>query len=188
MSPERVRLESAPGAVRITDGASLQNLLDLHLSALEAQAHAAGRSAAAAEAEARVNRSLATLDEAVAALSAAQAAANAEIGRMAVKLGVGIARRILRHELPNRNYDIEAIVRETLARAGVGRGACVVHLHADDVAALAGHSFRSNTVLEADPDLARGDVQVQTPQGLLVRDIEELLLGIQESLMESLAE
>lgn len=185
MSPERLALDSQPCAARISQAASLEAVLDARVADLCSAARAEGRSEALAQ---RLARTADGLDRASAVLAAAQDAALAEVGRLAIKLATEIARKILRSELPGRGYDIEGMVRETLATAKVGRGACVVHLHPDDVAALADRSFRTNTKLESDPDLALGDVHVETPQGLLVRDTEELLASIEESLLESLSE
>jgi hypothetical protein len=69
-------------------------------------------------------------------------------------------------------------VRETLSASGVERGPCVVHLHPEDAARLSEVRFRSGTRIEADEGVARGDVQVSTPQGLLVRDLEDCLGAI----------
>ena len=78
--------------------------------------------------------------------------------------------------------EIPRIVRDTLSASGVGRGACVVHVHPRDAERLRGVPFRSGTEIEADPEVAEGDVHVTTPHGLLVREIDELLLAVRSRL------
>ncbi|MDA1264778.1 MAG: FliH/SctL family protein, partial [Planctomycetota bacterium] len=86
------------------------------------------------------------------------------------------------------DYDLERVVRGALADAGVGRGEVTVHLHPEDHAALQGTTFRTGTHLAVDPNLARGDVHLSTPRGLLVRDVEGSLESIREQLLEELSE
>ena len=54
----------------------------------------------------------------------------------AVELGVEIARQLLKIEIAAENYDLEGIVRATLAASDIKRGHCVVHIHPDDAARL----------------------------------------------------
>jgi flagellar biosynthesis/type III secretory pathway protein FliH len=102
----------------------------------------------------------------------------AELAADAVELAVEIARSIVRAEVAQNRHDVERIVRETLAASGVGRGACIVHLHPLDAERLKHVPFRSGTKIEADPGVAAGDVHVTTPHGVLVRDQEEILAAI----------
>ena len=118
-------------------------------------------------------------------LDAAHTRLQEELPAFAVQLAVGIAQEILRQEMDSGNYDIEAIVRSTLAVANTGRSACTIHLNPEDVAAIDSTRFRSNTRFESDPDIARGDVHVSTPQGLLVRDIDATLTRVREELLEA---
>jgi flagellar biosynthesis/type III secretory pathway protein FliH len=96
----------------------------------------------------------------------------------AAELALEIARTLLRTELARGNYDLERLVRETLGEASVGRSPCVVHLHPADHARLADLRFRSGTRLEPDEGVSRGDVHVETPPGLLVRDVDGALDAI----------
>jgi flagellar biosynthesis/type III secretory pathway protein FliH len=128
----------------------------------------------------------AAMDEAAARVDAARNTAEEEVAGFAVKLGIAIAEHLLHVELDAGRYDLEQIVRSTLAASDVGRGACVVHLAPEDVEQLAGVSFRSLTVLEPDPNMKPGDVHITTPQGLLVRDLESTLASIAERILGDL--
>jgi flagellar biosynthesis/type III secretory pathway protein FliH len=128
----------------------------------------------------------AAMEAAAARVDAARETAENEIAGFAVKLGVAIAEHLLRVEIDAGRYDLEQIVRSTLAASEVGRGACVVHLAPEDVERLAGVPFRSLTVLEPDPSMKPGDVHVTTPQGLLVRDLESTLTSIAERILGDL--
>lgn len=105
-------------------------------------------------------------------------AEHSRAAQLAVELALEIARVLLRREVRAKNYDLEAIVRETLAVSGVDRGRCVVHLNPEDAAALESVAFRAGTTLEPDVAVARGNVQVSTPRGLLVREFEQALDAI----------
>jgi flagellar biosynthesis/type III secretory pathway protein FliH len=129
----------------------------------------------------------ALLDEAAERLDAARERAEAELAPFACELALAIASEILRMEVDAGRYDLERIVRETLADSGVGRGNCVVHLNPKDRETLEGVPFRSGTVLEADPEVAPGEVHVTTPQGLLVRELPALLEAISLEIQEGLA-
>jgi flagellar biosynthesis/type III secretory pathway protein FliH len=127
------------------------------------------------------------LASAAGALDGAAARLDAELDRasaVAVEVALEIARVLLRREVQLGNFDLEQIVRETLALSGVGRGRCVVHVNPADAAMLAGVSFRAGTSVESDPTVPRGGVQVSTPQGLLVRELEQALAQIAEQLRE----
>ena len=119
------------------------------------------------------------LESAVNQIDAAREQAASELADFAIELSVGIARRIIQREIAAQDYDLEQLVRGALADSGVGRGNCVVHLHPKDRAALEDVPFRSGTALEADPDVARGDVHVTTPKGLLVREVDAILADIE---------
>lgn len=102
--------------------------------------------------------------------------------KLAVEMALEIARVLLRREALAGNYDLEAIVRETLAVSGVDRGRCVVHVHPEDAKALESVAFRAGTVIEADVAVSRGNVQVSTPRGLMVREFEQALEAIASEL------
>jgi flagellar biosynthesis/type III secretory pathway protein FliH len=146
-------------------------------AALQARARAAGEQAGRQEA--------ALLLERAAELAALQAEeARGQVARASVELALEIARTLLRSEIGRGHYDLEAIVRETLAQAATGRGACVVHLNPTDHAHLREVRFRSGTRLEPDPGVARGNVHVETALGLLVRDLDDALDSIGQRLQE----
>jgi len=103
-----------------------------------------------------------------------------DLAASAVDLAVDIARSVVRNEVSLKHHDIEKIVRETLAASGVGRGACVVHVNPVDAERLKPIPFRNGTKIEADPEVAAGDVHVTTPHGVLVRDQDEVLEAIRD--------
>lgn len=123
------------------------------------------------------------LETACERLDRARESASAQIARTAVELAVEIARTIVRSEIEIGRHGLEGMVREALAASGVGRGACVVHLHPLDAASLADVKFRVGTNVEADEAVLRGDVHVSTPQGLLVREVHDALRSIRERLL-----
>ncbi|MCC7011016.1 MAG: hypothetical protein IT454_00525 [Planctomycetes bacterium] len=132
-------------------------------------------------------RAAQALERAEAKLDAAREEAAAALARSSVQLAVEIARTLVRNEIDNGRMNLERIVRDSLAASGVGRGACSVHLHPLDAAQLANVKFRSGTAIEPDEAVARGDVHVVTPNGLLVREIPEALRAIHERLLGELS-
>jgi flagellar biosynthesis/type III secretory pathway protein FliH len=126
------------------------------------------------------------LDEAREAFEFARQELAAHVARDSVELAIEIARILVHRELDRERHDIEGIVGEALEQTGIGRGPCIVHLSPDDAARLAGVAFRPGTQLEVDAGLARGDVHISTPQGLLVRDIGDVLRAIAERLREEM--
>ena len=179
MSPERIDLGRPPEglrAVRLVPGAGG---LDRALEGLLAEARAEGASA-------ERKRAAGALLKAAERLEAYRAEADGAAAHTAVELAVEIARHLLAVEIQAGRHDVERIVRDVLAASGVGRGECVVHLHPDDAAALAGVAFRAGTRLEPDVGVERGDVQVQTPSGLFVRDLSDALDEIGRRIMASL--
>jgi len=174
-----VALHAGPTSASIVEG---------ELEAWLERRSAAAREAGIAEGEARAReRAAKALDAACVRLEAASQHAAEEMAHCAVQLVLEIAREVLRSELDAGRYDLERIVRDTLSFANVGRGNCVVHLNPADAAALADIRFRAGTTVEADADVARGDVHVTTPRGLLVREIDEALRAIGERLQGDLA-
>lgn len=171
-------LSSAPSGARIVEG-DLDGALEAWIARREATAHAAG--VALGEKRSRDSAAQA-LDAACTRLDAAREKAAGEVSQLAVQLAVEIARELLRCEIAADRYDLERIVRDTLALSNVGRGSCVVHLNPSDAAALANVRFRNGTAIEADADVARSEVHVTTPQGVLVREIDGALQEIGERL------
>ena len=151
------------------------------------EVHALVRARARAEGERDAReRGCAALDAAVTRVGELEQRLGAELAHAATELAVEIARVLLRRELPAGGYELERIVRETLAEAAVGRSPCVVHLNPADHAQLSGTRFRSGTRVEPDEGVPRGDVHVETPLGLLVRDLEGALDAIAKKLTEQL--
>lgn len=182
-SSSSVRIELGSDApledVRVQP-AGLNATVDRLLRERERAAYAAGVQAGLAELGGVVDRTLAQLEERREELT--QSAA-----RTAVELGVEIARALLEREIEAGNYGLERIVRETLRESGVGREECVVHLNEADLEALANVPFRTGTNLRESYGIARGEVQVDSHYGLLVRDLDEALTSIAERLRGELS-
>ena len=185
MSADRVvlRASRAPSRVRVAagDGAALSARLEREASE---RAREEGREAGRREALEGAARAL---EAAVARIEAEREVALAALSAEAVDLAVAIARTLVRCEIEAGRADVERIVRDTLAASGVGRGACVVHLHPADAARLERVSFRAGTVIESDHEVARGDVHVTTPWGVLVRDVDGSLDAIAERIRGEIA-
>ena len=181
-SPDPVRLERAPSAVRLRTepGAAALDafLTELRAGAAE-QAYTAGREEAARELSGLVSRVAENLER-----DAEQNAA--ELSRIAVRLGSAIARELMKLELVAGNHDVERMVRDALGELRPGRDPCEVHVHPEDAERLATVPFGSTVRLVADPALRRGDVAVTSPQGRLVRSLDEGLARITASLAEAL--
>lgn len=174
-----VRLHAAPRAASARTG-DLAQVLGERIEAAYERGLADGRSAALASGAAALEAALERLD-------AAAECARDELAQQSVELAVSIARELVGVRVEAGEMDLERIVRGALADSEVGRGDVVVHLNPEDLAALAGVSFRAGTRLEPDPALARGDVHLSTPRGLLVRELDAALLSIREQLLEELA-
>jgi len=181
LSPEsgrRIAPGAEPSAARLVEG-DLDGALEAWLAARERRARAAGHAEGLAAARAGA---AGALDAAAARHDQAREAALDGVVHQSVDLALEIARTLLHCELPAGRYDLEGMVREALSFSGVERGRCVVHLHPEDAARLADVTFRAGTQVEADPGVPRGSVNVTTPQGLLVRDLDEALRAIGERL------
>ncbi len=103
----------------------------------------------------------------------------------AVMLAMDIAQELLRVELGKGNYDITKIVREVLASHSGSTGSTILHVNPEDAASLADVPFRSGTQIQADPSIRRGDVRLQTDQGMMVREMDECLKSIRNKLIEA---
>lgn len=182
-SSAKVTLDVRPASVRAIEGTRTSLLAR---RAREAEENAFARGRAAGE-QAALAGAAGALQRASHALEAASQQGAADVARDAARLGIEIARTLLRCEIDAGRYDVERIVRETLQASGAGRGACVVHLNPLDVTRLEGVVFRVGTRLEADPEVPPGDVHVTTQRGLLVRDVEQALASIAERIEGDLA-
>jgi flagellar biosynthesis/type III secretory pathway protein FliH len=177
MDPKlELTLSAAPTDVRVVSPREVSVALEA-----EQRGHARGL----AEGEARALASaVRRLDETVAALVQAREESDRAVAEDSVKLATVIARELVRREVDAGRHDIERVVREALQVSGAGRAECVVHLHAEDMKRLTGVAFRSATRLEADPEIARGDVHVSTPRGVVVRDLDAALAAVADRLKE----
>jgi len=172
-------LHAPPTQARIAEG-DLDAALDRRIQAAVQSGVSIGR------AQDR-DRAARALDEACERLDKARESAATQIAKTAVELAVEIARTIVRSEIDSGRMGLEVMVREALHASGVGRAACVVHLHPMDAAALADVKFRAGTEIEPDEAVQRGDVHVSTPQGLLVREVHDALRAVRERLLAELA-
>ena len=178
----RLRTARAPRGARLVAGG-----LDALGQSLEEERFEAALARERRAAHEEATRTARALEAAAEALDAAREQAVAALGGDAVSLAVEIARQILKVEIAASNYDLEQMVRSTLAASGVKRGRCVVHVNPEDAAMLEGVVFREETTLQPDADVARGAVHVETPRGLLVREPAAALEEIREQLLEDLA-
>lgn len=178
----RIRTARAPRGARLVDTGfdALSQSLDQERirTALAAERRAAYEEATRTAARA--------LEAAAEALDEARQRAAVALSSDAVSLAVEIASQILKVEIAASNYDLEQIVRSTLAASGIKRGCCVVHVNPEDAAMLDGVVFREQTTLEPDADVERGTVQVETARGVLVREPAAALEEIREQLLEDL--
>lgn len=178
MSPEpkfKAAVLSAPTGARVADvpfDQALGNVLERRVEAARA------RGARDAQASLGID-----IEGAVARLDASREQAVEQLAHTAVELALEITRSLLRTEIPEGRYDLEAIVREALAFSGTGRGRCTVHVNPVDAAKLEQVQWRAGTEIEPDHEVARGSVHITTPQGLLVRDIDDAITSIRERLL-----
>jgi len=96
-------------------------------------------------------------------------------------LAVEIARKVIAQEIEADRCRIEPIVREALGRAPRQRD-CVVHLHPDDLSALAEADEPATDLahleLKADPRLGRGECIVETAEGTVEARIDDRLAQV----------
>ncbi len=172
----QLQLHAAPISARITD-ASIEvlsrRLLDSRVESSFARGQEQGKTAVGQTAAVALGKAVERLDE-----------IGSQVERFSTQLAVEIARFVVRAELQTDCAALEKIVRETLADSGIGRGRCAVHLHPDDIKSLEGITFRQDTELLPDPNVERGDVQVTTPQGLFVREIDAMLDNLRRHFSE----
>lgn len=174
LSPEKLLLPHRPKSVRLFEG-DLNDLLEIEI----ARAYERGREDALAG-------SCTIMGEAADRIDAARVEATREISAFATRFAASIAKHLIHIEIEQGNHAIEKMIRETLAESGVGRGKCVVHVHPEDARSLESVTFRNQTEIEADPDVARGSVHVSTTDGLLVRDVDACIQLAAERIHEDL--
>lgn len=184
--PERssvVRLHARPVGARLCPGGLgevSERVLDQRLAEAHARGFEEGVASSTETAARALTGALERFDQFI-------ERSGTEVAAFAAELAVDIAGYLLRREIDSGVYDIERLVRDTLAASKVGRGHCVVHLAPSDHARLHGVPFRIGTELVPDPDIEPGNVQVETPQGLLVHDREEALASIRQELLDHLS-
>jgi flagellar biosynthesis/type III secretory pathway protein FliH len=186
LSRRRIALGPAGASVTAVRPVSVEpgeSAVDRVIERLCDEAHARGVAEGIALAHERAARALC---EATEALERRADEAAAAVASTAVELAVEVARHLVRAEVDAGRHDVERIVRETLAAGRVGRAECTVHLHPNDAAALAGVAFRSGTKIEPDVGVGRGEAQVVTPNGLLVRDLDECFADIRRRMRSAL--
>jgi len=178
LSPERIRLPSALRAASVVSEPAevyTRRLWAAELAAAEQRGHKRGH----AEALARYADTIQKVVEGVE--DAGERAVEGLAARTAV-LVAAVSSQVLRQELEAGRYNIERMVRDTLATAATGRSPCTVRVHPDDAQKLAAVPFRSGTSVEADSEVAPGCVQVESAHGLVVREIEEILRQLRANL------
>ena len=161
-------------------GKLAHSLEQARLVAAEERGYARGQAEALEGAAQALNQAAERLDQ-------AREQATAQLTSDTVELAVEIARQLVQVEISAENYDLERIVRTSLAHSGLGRGSAVVHVSPEDQERLAAITFRAGTEIKADPKIQAGDVQVESPRGLLVREIDASLESIREQLLEDIA-
>jgi flagellar assembly protein FliH len=157
---------------------TLDELTAARRAAREDALRAEGFAAATQGAVQALERAALAMEEQVAELQG-------QVAELASRIALDVAQELLRKELREGNYDIEAIVRSVLAQTGPG-GAKTLRVHPEDAAALEGAAFRTGTTVVADPAVRRADVHLETDQGVLVRDIDACVATIRENLLEAL--
>ncbi len=170
MSLDPLLIPRAPKAARLFNGTTD----DWHAQQREV-ARAEGYANAVQDAALR-------LDAATDQLDKDRAQALKELPAFALRFAQEVARHLLRTTIQAGDHDIEGMIRDALARSGVGRGACTVHINPDDLEMLNGVVFRKGTEIQADQSLPAGTIHVSTPQGLLVRDIDDCVRAAAEQI------
>ncbi len=181
-SLDPVRLSVPPSSVRVRPEPSGQALDAVIAEILESErtlAFEAGRAQANAELAGLVDQLTSELDE--------DAAHNLnELAEASTRIGIQVARELLKLEVVAAGHDIEAMVRSALGQLRSGRDACQVRLHPEDLARLEGVAFGSTVSFEAEPSIRRGDVVVISPQGRLVRSLDDAMDAIGDALRAEL--
>ncbi len=125
------------------------------------------------------------LDSAAQTLEDLRAELHSSVVETSIQLALEIAGELIHKEVSQGNHDMTAIVRQALTSASNSSRRAVLHVNPKDAEALAEIPFRSGTEVESDPAVRQGDVQLDTDQGLLVRNMDECLSSIRENLREA---
>lgn len=181
-SLDPLRLAASPSNLRVRpepSGQALDALIAEILESERASAFEAGRAQATAELAGLVDQLTSELDE--------DAGRNLnELAEASTRIGIRVARELLKLEVVAAGHDIEAMVRSALGQLRSGRDACQVRLHPEDLARLDGVPFGSTVSFEEDRSIRRGDVVVVSPQGRLVRSLDDAMDAIEEALRAEL--
>lgn len=183
MTNLHLKTNRTPRAARIVE-LELDAYRDRARAAELAEAEARGRAAGRVEA---LESATALLEAAVERYDTERRQLSEQAGKVAAELAVEIVRQLLRVEVPKGYYDLETIVRDVIAQGDTGYGKHVIHLNPADAERLADAPFRTGTTIEADPDVRLCDVRLETPQGVLVRQLDACLRDIRERLSGDLA-
>ncbi|TAJ23518.1 MAG: hypothetical protein EPO68_02965 [Planctomycetota bacterium] len=183
MSAEPLVVARMPSGVRLVAGGRAA-YVDGLLAAERARAREQGRREGLDEA---LRTAAGKLEAAAQRLDADRERARERLSAASAELAIAIARELARVEIRAGRQDVERLVREVLAQSGIGRAPCQVHLNPDDAARLADVKFRAGTEIVPDVGVPRGDAQIETPQGLLVHDLEEALGRLAARLEQELA-
>ena len=149
----------------------LERSHDAEIQAARLEGHADGHASA-------LSGAAGSLEAAVNDLEVDREKYLSQVTSLAVELGLGIARRLVRAELAAERHDIEAIVRDVLASTSDGRTTTKIHVSPEDAVRLSTVTFRAATEVVSDEDVSTGSVRVKTPQGVLVRDIDECVHNV----------
>jgi len=179
----RVDLQSMPQAIALSAEA---------LPELEARLSSETKTAAYEEGardaiERATQEAVGALHQAVERVDASREQALDQLSVSAVELAVEIARQIIQVEVRAENYDLERIIRTSLSHSGMGRGSADVHVSSADFDRLSNVTFRKGTQILPNPQLSDGDVHIDSPNGLLVREIDVCLDNVREQLLEDVA-
>ena len=178
MSIEALQLPSAPIAVRLVPESAegyTRALWAEELAAAEQRGYERGHASA-------LEQYAGTIQTAVDGIRVAGDRAVDGLSTRTALVVAAVSSHVLRRELDAGRYDIERMVRDTLATAATGRVPCTVRVHPDDAHRLEAVPFRTGTKVEADGDVALGCVQVESAHGLVVREIEEILRQLRANL------
>jgi len=117
----------------------------------------------------------------------------AELQQAAVEIALTIATRLLHQKITADEFDVESMVRDTVAQLGQDVPV-TVRLNPEDLTLLERRlegrplfpHVSNGPKFIADPSLGRGDGQVEGKEGMLLSELSGQLTEIREDLMRSL--